>query len=161
MKCISVRLYFFGVFWEFLKIGKLTSRSLKGHGPRSPCRSNIAIIKVNGQKQVKMTIIQSQTEPFDQSATLFLLKNGGGGSGVSSLFSNNFQGYTHRVHGHYQIHLDGNTLTRFQFLSRLSKHYNFIIKTMGALGYAHSVLEQVKQWDQQKCEIYAAYIIFQ
>lgn len=79
MKCISVRLYFFGVFWEFLKIGKLTSRSLKGHGPRSPCRSNIAIIKVNGQKQVKMTIIQSQTEPFDQSATLFLLKNGGGG----------------------------------------------------------------------------------
>lgn len=79
MKCISVRLQFFGVFWEFLKIGKLTSRSLKGHGPRSPCRSNIAIIKVDGQKQVNMTIIQSQTEPFDQSATFFLLKNGGRG----------------------------------------------------------------------------------
>lgn len=61
-----------------LKVYELTSRSPKGHDPRSLYRSDIDIIKVNGQRQVKMTITQSQTEPLGNSAMLFLLETGGG-----------------------------------------------------------------------------------
>lgn len=63
-------------FLGFLRVCELTSKSLKKHDTRPLRRSDIDIIKVDGQRQVKMTIRQSKTNQLGQSPTLFLLETG-------------------------------------------------------------------------------------
>lgn len=108
-------------FFGFLRVGELTSKSLKHKDTRPLRRSDIDIMVGSGRSQVKMTIRQSKTDQLGQSTTLFLLETGGPACPVGSL--SKFLAVRHdnmAPDSQLLVHYDGNPLTRYQFASILA-----------------------------------------
>lgn len=162
-------------FYGFLRVGELTSKSLKSLDPRPLRLGDIDIETRSGHKQVKMTIRQSKTDQVGQSTTLYLLGTGGPTCPVTSL--SKFLAVRHQnssVDSQLLVHFDGNPLTRYQFSTILGKTLKFCNINKGhfrshsfRIGAATEAAMRgipdtvIKQWGRWKSGAYTSYIRLQ
>lgn len=160
-------------FFGFLRVGELTSKSLKSQDLRPLQFGDIAIVEANGYKHVKVTIRQSKTDQLGYSSTLFLSETTGQACPVMAVVNYLKVRAQGSGQGQFLVHFDGKPLTRYQFSAILAKSLQFCEGKIGRfkshsfrIGAAteaamRGIPDQViKQWGRWKSESYASYIRF-
>lgn len=160
-------------FFGFLRVGELTSKSLKSRDLRPLQFGDIAIVEANGYKHVKVTIRQSKTDQLGYSSTLFLSETRGQACPVMAVVNYLKVRAQGLGQGQFLVHFDSKPLTRYQFSAILAKSLQFCEGKIGRfkshsfrIGAAteaamRGIPDQViKQWGRWKSESYASYIRF-
>ena len=113
-------------FFGFMRVGELTTQSLKTTTPSPLQRRDIQLVTHNDRRSVKVTIRHSKTDQLGKSCTLFLSQTGDVACPVS--LTAKYLAVRNPAlppDTPFLVHLDGNPLTRYQFAALLARALSF------------------------------------